>query len=70
MNQDTEKRSEFRLPGENAGGTSGDDLRPWSPPEVRVLPLVMTGGQDLSAGNEHTPSSFISEIRMAPEPES
>ena len=54
-----------RLPprGETAGKILDDNLRPWSPPEVRVLPLDVTGNGNIFGSNrEHTPHSWMSPV--------
>lgn len=52
-----------------SGETSGvatktqGELRTWSPPEMRILPLDLTGSGAGAPGNEHTPSTWTSQAR-------
>ena len=52
----------------NSGGGLDGKLLPWSPPDMRVLPLDMTGGGGGAPGNEHTPHSYNDPVRGDPPP--
>ena len=72
MEKDTGRAGEARPPARTTtpgGGVNLDgELRPWSPPALRVLPLDMTGGGGGAPGNEHTPHSYNDPVRGDPPP--